>query len=216
MKRLILFDLDNTLFNPASFRENVFSKFAEIIDKKKKEEIIVLCRNLYDEQIKESGFFDPERFIEKLIAILGKGEKKVLLAVVFAQEFLDAHFHQDAFETIKNWKDKVEIGILSQGEEKLQRAKLTSIAHLFHPDRIHIPQKKKEKMQEILKMYKEYDIVFVDDMLPMLFEAKKIRPDIKTVWIKRGRYALFQKPIGEFTPDATITSLRELEKIVEH
>lgn len=214
MKRLILFDLDNTLFNPASFRKNLFIKFAEIIDKEKKEEIVLLCQNLYDKQIKEFGVFNPEKFIEILISFLGKGDKKELLSKVFAQEFLDSHFHKDALETIKKWKNKAEIGILSQGEEKLQRAKLTSIAHLFHPDRIHIPQKKKEKMQEILDKYKAYDITLVDDMQPMLAAAKKIRPDIKTVWIKRGRYALSQQAIDGFTPDATITTLKELEQVV--
>ncbi|MBI4079224.1 MAG: HAD family hydrolase [Candidatus Levybacteria bacterium] len=215
MRRLILFDLDNTLFDPASFRAQIFSKFAEIIDKEKKAEIVAFCQHLYDEQIKAFGVFNPERFIHSLTAKLHKGKIETLLAVVFAQDTLKDHFHSDSVETIKKLKNKAIIGILSQGEEKLQRAKLASIIHHFHPSHIHIPENKKKEMREILQRYEEYKIIFVDDMLPMLFEAKKNRPGIKTVWIKRGRYALLQQPIKGFTPDATISSLTELEKIVE-
>lgn len=214
MKRLILFDLDNTLFDPGSFRAYLFPKIAEINGSKNKEETIRICQMVYDQQVKKVGFFDPERFVDALLPHLKKRDKNQLLAAIFEEKILVNHLHGETVEIIKKLKQSAEIGILSQGQERFQRAKLASIVHLFHPDHIHIPEKKKEKMRDILHLYKEYSIIFVDDMLPMLFEAKKIRPDIKTVWIKRGRYALSKHPIDGFTPDATITTLKELEAVV--
>lgn len=216
MKRLILFDLDNTLFNPGSFRAYLFPKIAEIVGSKNKKETIRLCQKVYDQQVKVVGFFDPERFVDALLSHLKKGDKKTLLRIIFQEDMLSHYLHKEAVEIVEKLKNCAEIGILSQGQERFQRAKLASIVHFFHPDHIHIPENKKEKMRDILTMYQEYKIIFVDDMLPMLFEAKKIRPDIKTVWIKRGRYALSQQSIDGFVPDATITTLEELEQKVWH
>ena len=74
--------------------------------------------------------------------------------------------------------------------------------------------KKSEKLAAIVKRYKKNKLYIVDDKLEILFTAKSLNKNIFCIWIKRRKFATQQEEIFDFRPDATITNLREVVKII--
>jgi len=216
MKKLILFDLDNTLFDSRSFRKSVFDKIGNFYSKETTAlKIAHICEEIYNEFIIEFGLFYPEMFSERLSKRIGKKvERNDISKLIFDKRTFKDHFHEDVWSTLRTVSKIGEIGIFSQGDTRFQHAKLAHLDQLISKGRIHITTNKRSKMIEVLQKYNTYKIFYVDDMLPYLYEAKKLMPNIRTVWIKRGRYAQNQKDIPDFKPDATITNLKEVIKMV--
>lgn len=207
MKKLILLDLDNTLFDSASFRKRLFRRIGRLFEKD--------CETVYDTLLRETGVFDPDVFIERLHQRIEKEKRAEMLRLIFDPRSLKHSFHKEAIVTLKALSKLGEVGIFSQGEEKLQRAKLSAIARFLQQKRIHITRDKKSYMRNLFQGFKGYKVFFIDNMLTMLHEAKKLRSDIVTIWIKRGRYAKRQQKIEDFQPDARITDLQEAISIIK-
>lgn len=109
------------------------------------------------------------------------------------------------------------LGILSQGETSFQMKKLqqTGILYHFAKENIHITPDKITLLKTVFDEYKTYDaIYFVDDKLDVLHVAQKYLPVLKTIWIKRGRYAKAQKPIKGFVPDLTVENLQKIVPVI--
>ena len=114
-------------------------------------------------------------------------------------------------------KEIADLGILSQGEIAFQRKKLieSNIAHYFLEEHIHIVEDKETMTQGILDKYNsERLIIFIDDRLPILHLAKVYRPDIITIWVKRGHHAEKQLPIDGFTPDKEVFDLEDIVSFI--
>ena len=92
------------------------------------------------------------------------------------------------------------LGIFSEGDLEFQRKKLkeTAIYDYFEKDNTHIVLSKLADLRKVLARYKNRKTFFVDDKLSILFEAKKIFPEVVTIWVRRGIYALNQKEISNF------------------
>src|SRR3989344_2741411 len=82
MKKVILFDIDYTLFNTASFKKDIFKKIGNHL---KKTDINKLDQ-IYSESRNEVGYFDPLSFIRKI------NEK---LRVRIPENFLDKNVDPD-------------------------------------------------------------------------------------------------------------------------
>ncbi len=107
------------------------------------------------------------------------------------------------------------LGILSQGETDFQMKKLTEteILELFDKNHIFIIPDKLQALSGIMGKLSHEDVLFVDDKLEMLEEAKKLDPKLKTVWVKNGPFA--KSTQCTFTPDKTIPFLSELPSALE-
>lgn len=108
------------------------------------------------------------------------------------------------------------LGIFSEGKIELQKTKLkkTDIEKYFKKELTHIVEKKEEELKKILSKYKDNMLFLVDDKLTILCRAFKLLPSLKTIWVKRGRYAQGQKPIKGFSPTFIIRNLEELIPII--
>ena len=204
-KKLVFLDLDNTLFDSDSYRKSVFEKIGNPS----------LCQEIYDEFIRESGCFFPREFVDRLSKRTKGVNKEEVLNIIFDPKNFQDNIHEEVLATLSKLTKFGEIGIFSQGDKDFQSAKIANFKHLFHKDRVHIILDKKSFMPKAFMNSKGYKVYFVDDILPMLQIAKKINPSVFTIWIKRGRYAMSQKEIPGFTPDAAITSLKEVIGLVQ-
>lgn len=123
------------------------------------------------------------------------------------------------FQEVKEVLERVlkcaEIGILSEGQEDIQREKLrkTGIEHLFNKNNVHITQSKKDFMKSILNNYKDRNIVLIDDRKDMLLIGKELYPSLITIWIRRGIYQ-DMKTEEEFSPDYSFESLKEVSSVI--
>lgn len=205
MKKLILLDLDNTLFDTPSYRKSVFTKIGNVS----------LCQEIYGEMIREYGYFFPEAFAKIISKHLRERREEKIMSIIFDPKNFRDNLHKEVLGSLKMLSKIGQIGIFSQGEKEFQSAKIRHFKHLLNSNRVHIVADKKSEMFTIFKNLKNYDVYFVDDMLIMLQVAKKIDTSIVTIWMKRGRYAENQKDIPGFKPDATITNLEEVIDIVE-
>ena len=125
------------------------------------------------------------------------------------------HLHKEAMEALHIFSSLGDIGILSQGETRLQQLKLSSFLNILHPEKIYITRDKLGDLKKVLEENKKYKTIFlVDDRLPILEAAKILSNKFIVIWIKRGRHALAQKPIHGFKPDYTVTDLQQAAIIV--
>lgn len=137
---------------------------------------------------------------------------------LFKESGLMTHsVYEEVLEVLEALSQDALLGVFSQGQLDLQITKLikTGIHNRFHKKHMHIVTDKTEAMPAVFEKYKHYRVFFVDDKLTALHEAKKLYPWLFTIWMKRGKYALAQKPIEGFDPEATITDLREVVQLVE-
>ena len=123
--------------------------------------------------------------------------------------------YEETLDTITKISKIATIGIFSKGHDQFQRNKISEFKHLLGEDHIYIMSNKFEALREIADKYSGIKLYLVDDLLDILYSAKKLKADIYTIWIKRGRYAMNQEPIPGFSPDAQIGNLSEVVKVIE-
>ncbi len=125
--------------------------------------------------------------------------------------------YKEVLETFSQLKEVADFGIFSEGDIAFQKKKMreTNIEKYFLEEHIHIFEKKNDEIENLLKKYDpKGSLYFVDDKLSVLHLAKSIEPNVFTIWVKRGIYALNQKPITGFNPDATVLSLHEIVPLI--
>lgn len=125
--------------------------------------------------------------------------------------------YNEVLDTFSQLKEVADFGIFSEGDIVFQQKKMreTNIENYFRKEHIHIFAQKNEMIKQILELYKKKgNLYFVDDKLSVLHLAKKYEPSVFTIWVKRGIYALNQKPIEGFTPDGTVKSLHEIVPLI--
>ncbi|MBI4084285.1 MAG: NTP transferase domain-containing protein [Candidatus Levybacteria bacterium] len=136
---------------------------------------------------------------------------------IFKESNLETYtLYNDVIAMLSSLQGIAKIGIFSEGQHELQKAKLlkTKIHDHFPEEHLHIVAKKDETLGQILKKYKKEMLFLVDDKLSILEAAKKQAPKTVAIWIKRGPYAIKQAKANAFLPDATISSLNEVIAIV--
>jgi phosphoglycolate phosphatase-like HAD superfamily hydrolase len=124
--------------------------------------------------------------------------------------------YEEVEKILAELKEVATLGIFSKGENEFQKTKLkkTGMLKFFEKNDIHIFVDKDANLMDVIRKYKDSKLFLVDDKLGILFSAKKNMPEITTIWVKRGPYALVQKPIEDFIPDAIIDDLSNLFNIV--
>ena len=80
---------------------------------------------------------------------------------------------------------------------------------------IHIIIDKHKSLPAILAKYKSFRLYIIDDALDVLHAAWKLRKDVVTIWVKRGRFANNQVPIPGFNPNKVISNLEEAISVIE-
>lgn len=216
-KKFILLDIDNTLYDSSSFRKQLFEKIVMLLEKDGITNATSICEEVYSSLIKEKGLFYPEDLLEVLHTRFPskKISSKELLDVMYSEEFVSSYLYEETHAVIKEFEQLGELGIFSQGIERFQQLKVKQIAHLLKTHHIHIVPSKLSEIQRIFELYKEYEVFFLDDALPVLHAVKKAYPYVFTIWIKRGRYATIQEPIQGFIPNAVVKNLKEAENVIK-
>lgn len=213
-KKIILFDIDYTLFNAQHFRESFMQLLANRIPHSNKNELLTILQEVYDEEKMKTSFFDPRSFLallEKRIPYLS--DKNLLEKAIMNEALLEEALYKESKEVLsllaKN--NDVLLGIFSWGNIPVQKAKIKLLDAYFHREHIHIVEfDKKNALPNILAKYHNWDIYLIDDYQEVLLEAKKLLPEIHTIWIKRPETEGKREIFDYFTPDSIIRSLSEI------
>ena len=135
----------------------------------------------------------------------------------FKESGLSKHkIYEEVIEVLEGLSKIVKLGIFSKGKTEFQKTKLekTGMMKFFKDYNIHIFDDKDANLINVLGKYKDSKLFLVDDKLEILYSAKKHMSKIFTIWVKRGPFAKEQKAIAGFKPDAAITNLKQVIKLV--
>lgn len=213
MKKLILFDLDNTLLDSAGFRKSIYPKIVDILHKNEKSHTADDIEKIISESIEKFGLFDPDKLVDEIAANLSAEDKDAMKNLFYDSEGIKLFFYKEVMEEIGKFAQLGEVGVLTQGFTKFQTAKFASIASHFHEEHIYIAEDKRAKMNSIFNKYKDYKVYYIDDLLMMLKHAKEVRRDVVTILMKRPNL----KPQEEtFKPDIEVFNLTEAFNFIKN
>lgn len=215
---VILFDIDYTLFDANKFRRKVFKAIKKNIDGKGINNIDKLLKDAYIVSRHDTGYFRLSPFLENLSPELKANSCDALEKAILKEDIVTGNLYEGAKKALRTLsKNKLlRIGIFSGGEDAFQRKKIEEIENFFHKEHIHIfVSRKRKELPSIINKYKGLKLYLVDDVLEVLHTAKLLNKNIFAIWVKKRRFAKEKEVIPGFTPDATITNLKEVIDIVE-
>lgn len=179
--RIILFDLDHTLFNTPLFKSIIDEQMQIVLGLSGDE--FVEFQQQYLNKLEYAHDFDPSEYA----AFLAAGDEvreKQLSDVIFNNEQLYREsVFPNAREVLESLAQGYELGIFSQGAVEFQKTKLhhSGLVEYFNPDHIYIAAHK--TTDEFLKIIPDDCIIIDDDpnVIAKLVGMKKCLP----IWLNR-------------------------------
>lgn len=181
--KIILFDIDDTIFNPDSFLGDFYNNISTELNLKQND--IEKIKEYYVETKNELSYFSPNLFLEKISANFPEIDADLLLKIFWNIDLFEKNVYKDA-SVIKDLSRIADIGIFSKGDENFQKQKIQFIINSINPEDIYIYKNKLEKINDILSNYKDFEIYLIDNEREVLEEVKKINSDVYTILIDRN------------------------------
>lgn len=212
-KKIVLFDIDYTVFNTHAFRANLYEFLAKKLGYKNEEDFFILAKQIEGETRKKEGYFKPLTFLnilkQKATTELSLQE---LEDIFFDESLYIKSLYEDARSVFQElvMKRGIQINIFSTGEKKFQMKKITALKEMLLIDNLHIFVDKLKKLKEVLNQYNDYHIYMVDDFPTVLDEAKKFNKNITTIWVNRNKKPGDKELIETFKIDHTVSNLEEI------
>lgn len=212
MNKVILFDIDYTLFDMKKYREYFFEEIRKALLYENRNEFNHLAMKAYKNAWDKEKLFVINTFLIELAKVIGKEiDVENLEKLSCAENVLKESLFEDAEKVLEELGGKgFKLGIFSRGKEWFQTKKIASIAYFFGSEHIHISIEKAEKIEETISQYKDDNLYLVDDVLWILEKAKSINPNVFTIWIRQGNVERNISEAPNFKPDFTIDTLSQL------
>lgn len=199
-RRIILFDIDGTLFDSASFLDDFCKQISNQFDISQVD--IETVKNIYSEN-KKDDYFRPAAFLETVAKKFPSIKLGSLNKIFWNIDLFEKNVYKDAPNI--NGLVNVVLGIFSKGDEEFQKRKIKSIKDLVDVN-IHIFKDKIKKLGEVLEKYKDYEIYLVDNEIEVLQRAKTLNSNVFAILIDRN---------GIEQTDKEITKIKSLEELKE-
>lgn len=177
--KIILFDIDRTLFDTQTFLKDFDSEISFKIDINLNE--LDEIKNLYDEIKVDFGYFLYPEYIKRIYKKYPSLKNK--LDYFFEKDNINKYLFPDS-KVLFELKD-IRRGIFSEGDLKFQRSKIDKFESVIEKDLIYIFQDKIKKLPEVLNKHSDSEIYIVDDRIDIHIESKKLSQDVRTILIKR-------------------------------
>lgn len=181
IKKIILFDWDDTLFSKNLYKDNLITNLTRVCEITKEEAL--KTDDEYFNNLKKSGDFKIEDFLKTFENKFGK---KINLEDFNTDKLgiYSKSLFSETIEVLEKLTNKYSFGIYSQGYISLQKLKIkhSGIERFFNHDLFFIDQNKIND-EFIQKLPKE--IIVVDDKKEVIDKLKQLRPDLKLIWINR-------------------------------
>lgn len=178
INQILLFDIDNTLFNTSKFKKITFDKLTSILGGKEQE--LNRLAQKYMATLNSSTDFNIYKYIQ-LIAKKLKVRKKVLEDVLIKRgSIYQECLFPEVIKVLRVLSKHYTLGIFSEGHRKFQYNKLvkSNIIKYFDAKFIFI---KRRKLKSITASFMDSGYVFIDDKLNVLEKIK----NKNCIWINR-------------------------------
>lgn len=214
-QKVVLFDIDYTLFDTTKFKELVAEILSKDIPLMSAEKIFNLIDETWQDLRKTNQYnpkYFPEMFEKKLNG--NKIDQKLFEKIWYDQSLIVKCIYPEVLSVLEKIEkvENIKVGIFSAGLDMLQKAKISALENFFHKEHIHVVVSKQENINMIAEKYKESDLFVVDDFLEILEIIKEKKSDTKTIWVKRGKIAL--NTVSNFIPDYAVDSIDTVPVII--
>ena len=193
--RIILFDIDGTLFDSRGFGMMVFPKIVKLIGKE--ERIIKKASQEYFSKLESGTDFQPDDFLQHLSTRFSK-DLKSLKSIFNNKNFYRKSLYEEVPKVLKRLIKNFTLGIYSEGFIEFQKKKLiySGIFSYFDSKFIYISRR---KLKDINKDSLPKRCYIVDNSIEVV---KKLAHRYNSIWINR------ENKQDSYSP--TITSLDQL------
>lgn len=217
-RKLVLFDIDHTIFDTESYIENLYKKLALELGFEDVKEFNKITSNIYQNIRKRNKYLPPSIFLDNILPHAKKKTTLERLSKVFwEKKIFKASIYPDVKTAIKFLlKNKYLIGIFSTGDLEHQSVKIESLKAHLSEKHIHISKDKLKIIKTTLPAYKSYKTYLLDDLPEVLHEAKKHNEDLFTILIKRQNNTRKYLIPKNFKPNATIIDLNQFIDILKN
>lgn len=214
-QKLVLFDIDYTLFDTDAYRVKLYPQLAKklgIID----ENFFILAKKISDERKLTNKHFSPDKFLQELLlnstTSVTIGELEQLF---WNEELYSEVLDNESNNTLKELQRYgVQIGLLSTGDTKHQLAKVNTLLLYLGENHRHIFPNKLASLGDVLERYEEFQVYLVDDLPEVLAKAKSIDSKIITILRHVNKKFEVTPQVSNFSPDWTINEISEVIDIV--
>lgn len=177
-RKAFIIDVDNTLINTDAIKIYWFETLQTRYKIKKN-----TFTRAYNNAKSSTGFLDTDKLGKKLGIDINFFKNTPFQKFIF----------ENTHDNIKKIKKLGKVIIFSLGEKKYQEIKIekSGIEKAVGAKNVIIVQDKKTGLKTLINKIKKgkfTDISIVDDVSNVLTEAKKIDPQIITVWVRFGKY----------------------------
>jgi putative hydrolase of the HAD superfamily len=222
MIKLVLFDLDDTLYQEKQFVMSAFKSISKYLSKKyniKYDKIFKILKDDFNKGLRKKNF---NVLIKKLQLI---DEDVDYLVRIYRNHKPEISLYNDAEYILNKLKKTIKLGLVTDGYIATQQNKISSLkiknyfdVIIINSPKDNIDKKNPKIFNKIIKKLKvnPKDTVYVgDNPLKDFIASKKI--GIHTVRIKRksGEYSKF-KVEGSIDADFVISNLNELTNIINN
>lgn len=204
--KIILFDIDGTLFDSNSFLNDFCREASNQFSLRQtdSEEI----KNIYAES-KKDDYFRPSDFLKKLSIKFTLIDPDLVKKIFWNVDLFVKNVYKDT-SVIENLANFAVIGIFSKGDVKFQKQKIFSFKQFLDDDNIYIFPNKIGKTGEVFGKYNDFEIYFVDNEEDVLLSVKSLFTGVSAILIDReNRY---QNKSGLIK----IKDLNELKSIITY
>lgn len=214
--KIVLFDIDHTLFNTQAYLQKCFEKLEMLLASESELNIKNLAQDIYTTQ-RKNAYFSPTLFSEELKRRIKTNQSlQTFENVFYNDQTLEESLYKDTFPTLRKlFEQDIVLGIFSGGDKILQKKKLQTLSNLLHHRFIYIFDRDKHKaIKEVVALFKTQKLYVVDDLLSILAQFKSINHALCTIWIVRSEEIRSKQQKIMFDADFVINSLSELLPIV--
>ncbi|HVF69720.1 MAG TPA: HAD hydrolase-like protein [Xanthomonadales bacterium] len=214
-KKVVLFDIDHTIFDTNQYRKNLYTNLAKEIGHDVNE-FQNIAQKIYDEIRKVSPYLTPEPFLKNILTLAKKPtDFKKINNVFWNRELYESCVYPDVKETFSYLVDRnIQIGIFSTGDLAHQKIKIGGLKEYLTENHIYISPDKFKTIKDTFIPNTKYRTYLVDDYPQILESAKSHNKNIFTVFIKRKKHHSSLVIPENFKPDATIVDLNQLIDII--
>ncbi|HVT00706.1 MAG TPA: HAD family hydrolase [Patescibacteria group bacterium] len=179
MDKLLLLDIDGTLFNPEQFGRLIRHEFVRILGVS--EEEIVRANADYYATLPTTTDFNPRDIAQHIANAFSVDQAELDKVFWENEQIYKESLFPEVLDTLKKLSKTHTLGIFSQGNEELQTRKLNAcdIAQFFDRNYLYIHKRKLE--EEVLNQIPEAAII-VDDNHDWV---KEINAKRGAIWLNR-------------------------------
>lgn len=212
--KIILFDIDHTLFDTNLFRQLVAERLHRKLPSMTMSQIME-ADNAAHKKMKNTNTFSPVNAANFFsLEINSQISPDEIVDIWTDKQMFQSCLYDDVLPVLRKLQNEgFVMGVFSTGIAEFQIEKIAALQSFFQKEHIHIFELKDIKLQVIIGKYKDDKMILVDDSLFILKQAKEIDQNVMVIWIRRDAITAGQHIEG-FDPDKTIQSFIAFPEIV--